>query len=256
MLIFRNPIQRLQIAQTAFTLFYIRLQHIALATLLFVAADPFLKLGFDEFGEAALKQIFAQCRLELGRQFGIARQVAHLQQGRADCKILTPQTQTIFNIAGGVAHFQLEIPKHVKTRFNHAFDPACAFPWGQKQKINIRERGHLATPVATNRQDRHPLPLGRGRIGVQACRGDAQHLLHQPIGQMHIGSRHTACGQGVFRKGCINGRSTLCLGILQDRHHRRTNFGRIAEIRNHVINCGRHGLCIKNIFSGTNQLPR
>ena len=67
MLIFRNPIERLQIAQTALPLFYIRLQHVALATLLFVAANPFFKLGFDEFGEAALKQIFAQCRLELGR---------------------------------------------------------------------------------------------------------------------------------------------------------------------------------------------
>ena len=182
--------------------------------------------------------------------------MAHLQQGRADCKILAPQTQTIFDVAGGVAHFQLEIPKHVETRFNHAFDPTCAFPWGQKQKINIRERGHLATPIAANRQDRHPLPLGRGGIGVQACRRDAQHLLHQPIGLIDIGAGHTACGQGIVRKGRINGRSTLCLGILQDRHDRSANFGRIAEIRYRAINCGSNGLCVKNIFRGTNQLPR
>ena len=135
--IFGDPIERLQIAQPAFALFDIGLQHITLPALFAVPRGTFIKLCLDELRAGAGEKLVAQCVLQFGSQRRIARQIAHFQEGRADREILFAEPEAFLDRPAGMADLQPQIPKHIERGLNDAFDLAGHLPGGDEQQIHI-----------------------------------------------------------------------------------------------------------------------
>jgi hypothetical protein len=60
MFVFRDPVERLQVAQAALALLDVGFQHVALAALLAMARAAFLELGLDELAHRAVEELLAQ----------------------------------------------------------------------------------------------------------------------------------------------------------------------------------------------------
>ena len=82
--VFADPVQRLQIAQTAFALFDVGFDHITLPALLAVALCTFLQFGFDEIGNCGRKKLCAQTFGQFSGQACVANQKPFFDKAGAD----------------------------------------------------------------------------------------------------------------------------------------------------------------------------
>ena len=137
MQVFVHPKERLQIAQTAFALFYIWLNHVALSALLAVPLGPFLKFGFNEFGRRGLKEVSPKLVAQFIAQCLISADIALLNKRGTDGEIFAAKSDTVRNGPAGLANFQTQIPQHVEHRFNRTLGPSCDFGGGEKQQIHV-----------------------------------------------------------------------------------------------------------------------
>ena len=107
--IFCDPVERLQIAQPAFALFDVGLDHIALA-LFQMTLVAFCQFGLDEILGIAREQLGAQPVCKRVGELLVAGQKSLLQHRRADGVILRAQPDAILDGAAGVPHLEPEIP--------------------------------------------------------------------------------------------------------------------------------------------------
>ena len=101
---FGDPVERVQIAQAALSLFYVRLDHIARGAGAGVTLVALFQLGQDEAAMAGGDDILVEALLELGEQTFIAGYAARFQKRRLDRMVLFCQPHTFIDRARGVAH--------------------------------------------------------------------------------------------------------------------------------------------------------
>ena len=113
----------MKIAQSAFAFFDIRLNQIARIARFTMAFVTFFHLGFDELRPCTLNNITVVTRFHIIKKLAVTAQKAGLQNGGSNGEILFRKPHTFINVAGGMAHFKIHIPKHVENIFNDALTP-------------------------------------------------------------------------------------------------------------------------------------
>jgi len=89
---------------------------------------------------------------------------------------------------------------------------------GEKEQVHIRERGHLAAPVAAHGADSDTLGFGGVGQGVQFLRGQIERGEHHAIGEPAPGAGGGAGIEWPRGKGRRDGRAALVHGLNKDRH--------------------------------------
>ena len=103
--VFLNPEERLQIAQTTLTLFYVRLNHITLTTLLEMAGATFRHLGFSKILNCSFEKIFPQLFLQAFVNHPVSKQETHFNQRSANGIIFAGKPHAVVNSPQGVPNF-------------------------------------------------------------------------------------------------------------------------------------------------------
>ena len=189
--VFRDPVQRLQIAQAAFALFHVGFDHIALAALLFVAGVTLFQLGLDKLAFGAFEQVAPQLGFQIAGKRAVTDQIAVFQHRCADGEIFGTKADTVFDRAGRVTDLQLQIPEDIEHGFNHALGPCGDLVGRQEQQIDVGKRGHFTAPVAANSHHGQSFALGRVGVAVQPFGRDLVRQRDQTIGDPRIGMGHT-----------------------------------------------------------------
>ena len=242
-----DPVQCLQVAEAALAFLDVRLQHIALPALPPVPIRAFCQLRLDEFRAGVAEQFAPQLVAQFRRQRLMPADVTMLQQGGADCHILTPQTQAVLHRTAGVADLQLQVPQHVQHRLDDAFGPGGDLPRRQEQQVHVRLRGHFGPAIAAHAQDGDPFGLGRVGQGVQHQRrvqGDPD----QDIRQKRLRRHQVACGAGGLQKTRLEPGVRRRLGRRQMPHDdcpRGLAVTRIGQVA--PDGCGQRGLVRKRM---------
>ena len=146
----------MQIAQTAFTIFYVRFDDISAvshASMSFVAFNHFQ-------AHKVRRSICNHFVPEPQRRFFVHPSVAPdepaLQQGCTDGQILLRHFHGLIQGSAGLAYFQAKVPKKVKDGFHHLFSPRASLVRRYKRNIDVAMRSHLASAVSANGQNRDP----------------------------------------------------------------------------------------------------
>ena len=106
MQVFRDPEQRLQVAQPALAFLHVGFDNVALTALALMALVAFFQLGLDEFRRGIAEQVRRQPLGQLLGQRFIPGQEAVFQQRGSDGEILAPQLQAIAHRARRMANLQ------------------------------------------------------------------------------------------------------------------------------------------------------
>ncbi len=121
--VFRDPEQRLQVAQPALAFLDIGLLHIALAALPQVSFFALRQFHFDEFSLGSLDHVLPELDLEVFRQFLVTAYVTAFQHGGPDRLVGFCQPDTIGNRAGGMPDLQAHVPKDIEHALYDALGP-------------------------------------------------------------------------------------------------------------------------------------
>ena len=130
--VFRDPEQRLQVAQATLAFLHVRLDHISLALPL-VPLVALVQLGLDKVAGGAGKQLVPQTLVQHFGQRVIAADKPVFQHGGADGEILAAQPDAILDRARRMANLQPQIPQHVQHGFDHVLGPGGDLVRGQEQ---------------------------------------------------------------------------------------------------------------------------
>lgn len=141
------------------------------------------QLGLDEGGAGPGRDLLGEAAAQLGVQLLFPVQEARLEQAGADRHVAPGLPDALVHRAHGMADLQPQVPQHVEHVLEHLFDPRRPLVGQHEQQVHVRERRHLAPPVAADRHDREM--LARGRVGdgeddagrMLGQRPD--HLVHQ-----------------------------------------------------------------------------
>ncbi len=217
--IFRDPEQRVQVAQAALAVLDVGLDEVARLP---GAAMPLLalgELGRDELGRGALHD-FA---VETSDQFVVERPVAgqepRLQDRGADGHVAARLADRFVDRARGVADLQAHVPQAIEDGFGHLLAPGGLLVGQDEQQIDVGFRRHQPAAIAAGGDHRHALGAGRDRRAVQMLgRGrieDADDLvLHhaEPFG--------AAPAVTVLQEQRLRGGAGRCQFGLQELRHR------------------------------------
>jgi hypothetical protein len=125
MFVFRDPVERLQVAQPALALLHVGLQHVALAALLAVARGAFGQLRLDELGPTvAVEELLA----EQSRSSNSAPTVSVPQRNRISSRLVRivmscrPSAGIPSPCATGMADLHVKVPQHVERGFDDVLD--------------------------------------------------------------------------------------------------------------------------------------
>jgi hypothetical protein len=195
--VFADPEQRVQIAQAAFAVLHVGLEHVARVARALVALAALVELGLDEVGGRRLGDLGEKALLELEEQLVVAPQIAALEQGRADRVVLAREAQALFDRARGMPHFQPQVPQEIEHELDQLLDARAGFVGPHEQQIDVRLRGKLGTPVAADGRDRHA--LGRRRIGqrIDVAVGEVVDEPHDLVDQERARAHGLAAAGGA-----------------------------------------------------------
>ena len=160
--IFRDPEERVQVAQAALSVFHIGLDEIARIARALDARLALGELGLHEFGRGALHHLLAKAILHVVEQRAVADEEARLQQSRADRHVVARLAQAFLDGARGMADLQLQIPEKIEHRLDGALDPGGLFRRQQEEEVDVRARRERSASIAAH--SRHPEALAGGRI--------------------------------------------------------------------------------------------
>ncbi len=159
--VFRHPEQGLQVAQTAFALLDVRLDHVALATLLAVAGLAFGQLAVDEFLLGSLEELLPECAVQFFGEGGVAADPAVFKQGSADGEVFAAKAQAVLDGARRVADLQAQIPQHVERAFDDALGPGGDLVGGEEEEVDVGMGGHFGAAITADGDHRETF-TGRG----------------------------------------------------------------------------------------------
>ena len=198
--VFRDPVERLQVAQPALALFHIGFDHVPLAALFLVPLVAFGELGFDEIGGGVLEEVLPEPGIERSIELRVAGQVAVFQKGRADRVVVTPELQAVAHAAGGVAHLQVQVPEHVEHRLDHRVGAGVGLARDEEQEIHVGIGRHLAPAVAADSDDGDRFGFRAGRR-MEPFGGDIEHRPDDAVGEIGVGPCRRAGGARGVGKG-------------------------------------------------------
>ena len=187
--VFRDPEQRVQVAQAALAVLDVGLDQIARLPGAAVALLALGELGGDEFGRGALHHFLVEPRDQFVVQRLVAGQEAGLQDRGADRHVAARLPDRFIDRARGVADLQPHVPQAIQDGFGDLLAPGGLLVGQDEQQIDIGFRRHQPAAIAAGGDHRHALGAGGDRRAIEmaGCRRieDADDfVLHetQPLG--------------------------------------------------------------------------
>ena len=165
--VFRDPEQRVQVAQAALAVLHVGLDQIAR---LAAAAMPLLALGEfrgDEFGRGALHHVLVEARDQFVVERLVAGQEPRLEDGGADRHVAARLPDRFIDRAGGVADLQPHVPQAIENGFGDLLAPGGLLVGQDEQQIDVGFRRHQAAAIAAGRDHRHALGARRHRRTIE-----------------------------------------------------------------------------------------
>ena len=160
-----QPLQRVQIAQTAFSILDIGLDAIARFARPPVALVALGELGGDELAGGAFRDILGEAAIELLEQGLIAEDEASVEDRRADGDVGVGELDALIDGARGVADLLPHIPKQVEHVLDDALAPRRLLVGKHEQEIDVGPGRQHAAAVATGGNHGHALGIG-GVVGA------------------------------------------------------------------------------------------
>ena len=168
--IFRDPEQRVQVAQAALAVLDVGLDQIARLPAAAMALLALGELGGDEFRRGALHDFL----VEAGDQFVVERlvagQEARLQDRGADRHVAARLADRFIDRARGVADLQPHVPQAIEDGFGDLLAPGGLLVGQDEQQIDVGFRRHQAAAVAAGGDDRHALGAGGDMRAIEMPR--------------------------------------------------------------------------------------
>ena len=152
-----EPMQRVQIAQTAFAILDVGLHKIARGAGAGMTRVLLGELRLDEWPCIALQHLRAEALLEVGEQRRVAEDQPRVEQRRADGHVGMAKAHALVDRAGGVADFEAEIPQEIENVFGDALAPGGLLVGQQEQEIDVGAWRQQPAAVAALRHDGHAL---------------------------------------------------------------------------------------------------
>ena len=155
--VFRDPEQRVQVAQAALAVLDVGLDQIARLP---GAAVPLLalgELGRDEFGRGALHDFLVEALDQLVVERLVAGQEPRLENRGADRHVAARLADRFVDRAGGVADLQSHVPQAIQDRFGDLLAPGGLLVGQDEQQIDVGFRRHQAAAIAAGGDHRHAL---------------------------------------------------------------------------------------------------
>src|SRR5262249_56294060 len=121
--VFGDPVERVQVAQSALAVLDVGLDQIAGLAGAPVALLALRELGGDELRRRALHDLFVEAGNELVVKLALSQQKARLEERRADGHIGLGRPNALADRAGGMADFESHVPEAVENRFGDGFAP-------------------------------------------------------------------------------------------------------------------------------------
>src|SRR4051812_14605329 len=106
-----EPVQRVQVAQAAFTVLDVGLDEIAGGPGTGMTGVLLGELGLDEGPRAALEHLLAEAMMEIGIERLVAEDQARVEKRSADGHVRQAEAQALVDVAGGVADFEAQVPE-------------------------------------------------------------------------------------------------------------------------------------------------
>ena len=159
--IISDPVEGLQVAQTALAVLDIGFDQIAALALFVMARIPFSELGLNEVPSGSHGDFCAEAFHKRFGEMRIATNEPRFEQACPHGHILPRKPQALVQRARRMADAEAEIPKHEKDEFDNAFAPRGSFEWAKENQIEIGKGRKQPAPVATRCDDRQMLGVGR-----------------------------------------------------------------------------------------------
>ena len=186
--VFRDPEQRVEVAQAALAVLDVGLDQIARGA---GPPDAGLALGELRLREGrgrTLDHLGAEAPQHVVEDECVAGDEAGLQQRRADRHVGARLAHAVVDRADGVADLQLEIPERVEHRLDAALAPGGLLVREEEEQVDIRARRQRAAAITADGHDRDPLGLRRvdrrvemlGRRDMQAADDRIHHRGKMP----------------------------------------------------------------------------
>ncbi len=119
----RHPIERVEVAQAAFALFQIGLDHIARRAGARMTLVPFSKLRRDEIGVFVRHHLLAEPRFQIVNERAVPGDETQIEQRRLDRVVRARELEALVDGSCGMADLQRHVPQHVEHVFNDALGP-------------------------------------------------------------------------------------------------------------------------------------
>ena len=218
--VFRDPEQRVQVAQAALAVLDVGLDQIARLPAAAMAFLALGELGGDEFGRGALHHVLVEARDQFVVERLVAGQEARLEDGGADRHVAARLPDRFIDRTRGVADLQPHVPQAIENGFGDLLAPGGLLVGQDEQQIDVGFRRHQAAAIAAGGDHRHALGARADMRAIEMPRGggieDADDLvLHeaQPLGA-------AAAVTVLQQHGLRGGARRDHLGLQQLRHRR------------------------------------
>ena len=171
--IFRDPEQRVQVAQAALAVLDIGLDQIARLPGAAMALLALGEFGGDEFGRGALHHLLVEARDQFVVERLVAGQEARLQDRGADRHVAARLPDRFIDRARGVADLQPHVPQAIEDGFGDLLAPGGLLVGQDEQQIDVGFRRHQPAAIAAGGDHRHALGAGRDRRAIEMPRRGA-----------------------------------------------------------------------------------
>ena len=158
--VFCDPKQRVQIAQPAFAVFYVRLDQIARlagAAMTFFALG---ELGGDELRRRSRHDFLVEPRRQFVVEAGVTEQVPRFQERGAYRHVGLGLADALADRARRVADLQPHVPQAIEQGFGDQFAPGGRLVGQHEEQIDVRPRRQQAAAIAAGGDHRHAFGLG------------------------------------------------------------------------------------------------
>ena len=167
-----DPVERLQVAKTAFAFLEVRFDDVAGISGAGMAGIALGQLVGDELGILA----FHRLALEEGHHFVgqclVPADEAGVQHTGLDRHVILGELDAFHRCTECVADLQPHVPEGIKHVFDHTFRMRTGLVGAQEEKVGIRGRRHDSPAIAADSDDRQT--LGFGRVGGSVDVGDSK----------------------------------------------------------------------------------
>ena len=158
--VFRQPVQRVQVAQAALAVLDVGLHAIARLAGTAVTLVALGHLRLDELARRAADDLAPEALGQFVVERPIAEDQARIEQRRADGDIGLGELERLLDRARGMADLEPQVPQEVEHVLHHALAPGRLLVGQQEQEIDVGERSQQTAAVAAGGHDCHVLGVG------------------------------------------------------------------------------------------------